>query len=315
MSNHYPAKKAKYHVTNWKEYDQALVNRGNVTVWFDQEYLENNWVAKSTGKRGAPKLYSDEAIQVMLTLKAVFKLPFRALEGFGRSLMGLMGLNFRIPDHSHMSRRARDLNVQIPIKKRSEPIHLVVDSTGLKIYGEGEWKVRKHGKSKRRHWIKVHLGVDANEKDALGIEVTTEDYSDSEMFESLVSQVEGEITRIYTDGAYDTRNAYEVAEQNNAELVVPPRENAVFWEAGHPRNTVIMLVFLLGMALWKTLSGYHKRSIAENAMYRLKQLFGTGLSSRSFATQNTEVRARIAAMNKMTYLGMPKSVRVGVALS
>ena len=315
MTNSDPVKKANYRVTNWAEYDQALVNRGDVTVWFDQAYLENNWFAKSTGKRGAPKIYSDEAIQVMLTLKVVFKLPFRALEGFGRSLMRLMGLDFRIPDHSNMSRRGRDLTIEVPIKKRVEPIHLVVDSTGLKIYGEGEWKIRKHGKSKRRHWVKVHLGVDANEKDVLGIEVTTEDYSDSEMFESLVTQVDGEIARIYGDGAYDTQNAYEVADHNNAELVAPPRENAIFWKNRHPRNTVIMLVFLLGMALWKTLSGYHKRSIAENAMYRLKQLFGTCLSSRSFATQNTEVRARIAAMNTMTYLGMPKSIRVGVILS
>ena len=315
MTNSDPVKKANYRVTNWAEYDQALVKRGDVTVWFEQAYLENNWVAKSTGKRGAPKIYSDEAIQVMLTLKAVYKLPFRALEGFGRSLMRLMGLDFRIPDHSNLSRRGRDLTIQIPINKRLEPIHLVVDSTGLKIYGEGEWKIRKHGKSQRRHWIKVHLGVDANEKDVLGIAVTTENYSDSEMFESLVTQVDGEIARIYGDGAYDTRYVYDLAEKSNAELVVPPRENAVFWKNGHPRNRVIMLVSWLGMALWKTLSGYHKRSIAENAMYRLKQLFGTGLSMRSLATQNTEVRARIAAMNTMTYLGMPKSIRVGGILS
>ena len=241
-----------------------------MTVWLEKGYLENNWIAKSTGKRGAPKIYSDEAIQVMLTLKAVFKLPFRALEGFGQSLMRLMGLDFRIPDHSNMSRRGRELNIEIPIKKRLEPVHLVVDSTGLKIYGEGEWKIRKHGKSKRRHWVKVHLGVDANEKDVLGIEVTTEDYSDSDMFESLVTQVDGGIARIYGDGAYDTRNAYAVADHNKAELIVPPRENTIFWKNGHPRNTTIMLAFLLGMVLWKTLSGYHKRSIAENAMYDSK---------------------------------------------
>jgi hypothetical protein len=171
MTNSDRVKKANYRVTNWAEYDQALVNRGDVTVWLEKGYLENNWIAKSTGKRGAPKIYSDDAIQVMLTLKAVFKLPFRALEGFGQSLMRLMGLDFRMPDHSNMSRRGRALTIEIPIKKRCEPVHWVVDSTGLKIYGEGEWKIRKHGKSKRRHWVKVHLGVDANEKDVLGIEV------------------------------------------------------------------------------------------------------------------------------------------------
>jgi hypothetical protein len=135
------------------------------------------------------------------------------------------------------------------------------------------------------------------------------------MFESLVIQVDSEIARIFGDGAYDTQHTYELADHKNAELVAPPRENAVFWKNGHLRNTVIMLVFLLGMALWKMLSGYHKRSIGENALYRLEQLFGTCLSSRSFATQNTEVRARIVAMNTMTDLGMPESIRVGVILS
>lgn len=302
--------KAKWRVTNWSEYDRALVQRGDLTVWFDEEFVQKHWRPDPTGKRGAPMQYSDMAIQVLLTLKATFSLPYRALEGFGRSLMKLMGLDFEVPDHSHMSRRAKGLTVQIPRKNRKGPSHIVVDSTGLKIYGEGEWKVRKHGSSKRRRWIKVHLAVDAHEKDVVGVEVTTEDWGDSEVFGGLIDQVEGKIDQIDGDGAYDTREAYDVAKNRDATLVVPPRENAVEWEAGHPRTEALAQIKEKGMAEWKKETGYHHRSIAENAMYRFKQLFGDKLASRRFDTRVVESHARVAAMNIMTYLGMPVSVRV-----
>lgn len=299
--------KAKYRVTNWAEYDHALVQRGSLTVWFEEDFVRGHWIAAATGKRGAPLKYSDMSIQVLLMLKATF----RSLEGFARSLMKLMALEFDVPDHTHMSRRAKSLEVQIPRKNRTQPIHVVVDSTGLKIYGEGEWKVRKHGSSKRRRWIKVHLAVDADEKDVVGVEVTTEEWGDSEVFAGLIDQVVGEIEQIDADGAYDTYEAYEVAQERQATLVVPPRENAVEWEAGHPRTEALKEIKEIGMEAWKKKTGYHSRSIAENAMYRLKQLFGDRLASRIFETQVVEVHARLAAMNVMTYLGMPVSVRVG----
>jgi len=310
-----PKTKDKYRVTNWPEYDRALVRRGDITVWFEEDFLRQHWRGQSTGKRGAPLIYSDAAIQVLLMLKAVFKLPYRSVEGLACSLMRLMGLELPVPDHTQMSRRASRLPVVIPRKERQEPIHLVVDSTGLKIYGEGEWKVRQHGAGKRRTWRKVHLAVDGHAKDVIGVEVTTVDWADCEVFEGLVEQVEGELEQIDADGAYDTRQAYAVAAARETRLVVPPRENAVPWEKDHPRNAVLEQVAQRGMAEWKKESGYHRRSIAENAMYRLKQLFGDSLASRLIETQVTEVHTRIAALNVMTYLGMPVSVRVGTILS
>lgn len=305
------AVKAKYRVTNWPEYDRALVQRGSLTVWFDEEFVRNHWSPDRTGKRGAPQKYSDMAIQVLLMLKATFRLTYRALEGFGRSLMKLMALEFDVPDHTHMARRAKGLTIQIPRKNRTGPSHIVVDSTGLKIYGEGEWKVRQHGASKRRRWIKLHLAVDADQKDVVAVEVTTEEWHDCEVFSGLIEQVEGEIEQIDADGAYDTAECYEVAQAAEATLVVPPRENAVQWEEGHPRTAALKQIEAIGMEEWKKASGYHKRSIAENAMYRIKQLFGDKLASRLFETQVVEAHARVAAMNTMTYLGMPISVRVG----
>lgn len=307
------AKKAKYKVTNWSEYDAALVNRGSLTVWIDEATVGDNWKPKATGKRGAPCQYSDFAIQTLLILKAVYSLPYRALEGFARSLMQLMGLDLKIPDHSHLSRRAKTLKVEIPRRVSNEPLHVVIDSTGLKVYGEGEWKVRQHGYSKRRTWRKVHLAIDTATLDVIGVEVTTTEWADCEVFEGLLNQIEGVIEQIDADGAYDTRAVYAAASEREARLVVPPRETAVPWEEGHPRNQVIVDIAAQGEEEWKKSSGYHQRSLAENAMYRLKQLFGDSLASRIFESQVTEVHIRIGAMNIMTALGMPVSVRVGTA--
>lgn len=300
----------QYWVKNWSEYDAALVKRGNVTVWFAEEEVRENGKLEATGKRGGVLQYSDMAIQTLRVLKSVFSLTYRSLEGFGCSLMSLMGLNLRIPDHSHLSRRAKTLNVVIPRRVHPESLHVVIDSTGLKVYGEGEWKVRQHGASKRRTWIKVHLAVDAKILDIIGVEVTTPAWEDGEVFEGLLNQIEGTIEQIDVDGADDTDSSYEAASQRGATLIVPPRENAVPWEDEHPRTKALAAIAEQGMKEWKNSTGYHQRSLAENAMYRLKQLFGDRLASRLFETQVTEVHVRIAAMNIMTALGIPISTRI-----
>jgi hypothetical protein len=303
--------KQKYRVTNWSEYDKALVLRGDITVWLEKGFLLEHWLVKTkTGKRGASLTYSDAAIQLLLMLKAIFRLTNRSVEGFARSVMRSMGLDLPVPDHTQLSRRAAKLDVRIPRQARKEPIHLVADSTGLKVYGEGEWKVRQHGVSKRRTWLKVHLAVDGHAKDVLGVAVTTSNVGDNEVLDSLVSQVEGDIEQINLDGAYDSREAYEIAAKRGAKLVVPPREGAVPWEEEHPRNAAIERIAEVGLKEWKKESGYHRRSIAETSMYRLKQLFGNQLTSRQFETQVNEVHVRVAVMNMMTYLGMPVSMKV-----
>jgi hypothetical protein len=304
-------KKAKYRVTHWSEYDRARVARGNLTFGFDKEAREAKWTPEPTGKRGGQWRYSSWAIQALLMLKVGFHLPYRALEGFGRSLMSLRGLDRPIPDHSHRSRRAKTREVQRPRQERTEPLPVVVDSTGLKVVGAGEWKVRPHGVGQRRPGLKVHLAVDAHDKDGVGVEVTTVEWADGEVCRDLVEQVEGTLEQIDGDGADDTRAAYDVAAEREAQGVVPPRETAVSWEEEHPRTQALAEIKETGRGQWKEESGYHPRRIAEHAMYRLKQLFGDGVASRLFESQVHEVHPRITAMNKMTYLGMPVSVRVG----
>lgn len=309
------SQKATDRITNWAEYDRALVARGDTTFWFEQEAIKHLWWAEPTGKWGAPPLYSDWAIQTLLVLKQVLQWPYRPLEGFGRSLMRLMGLDLPIPDHTHLSRRVRDLVVKIPRQERAGPIPVVGDSPGLKVFGEGEWKVRQHGAGKQRTWLKVHLAVDADSKNVIGVEVTTTAWTDGEVFDDSMEQIDGVIDQIDADGAYDTRAADDIAAQHHATLVVPPRENALPWDAAHPRTQALAAIQEKGLAQWKQDTGYHRRSLDENAMYRLKQLFGDAVASRHFESQVNEVPARIAAMNRMTYRGMAKSVRVGVTAS
>jgi hypothetical protein len=305
----------KYRVTNWPESDRALVQRGHLTRWFEETFLREHWRPAPTGKRGAPFSYSDIAIQALLTLKAVCARPYRMVEGVARSIIQLMGVELSIPAHTLLSRRAKTLTVRIPRRQRTGPVHVVVDSTGLKLYGEGEWKVRQHGVGKRRTWRKVHVAVDAEAKDIIGVAVTTPAWTDSEVFEGLLEQVEGELAPVDGDGADDSRGVYDVALERGATVAVPPRENAVPWEDHHPRTQALASIAEKGLAEWKKAGGSPRRSLAENGIYRLKQLFGERLLSRLFETQVTEVHVRVAALNSMTYLGMPVSMPIKFSLS
>ena len=250
------------------------------------------------------------AIQTCLTLKTLFRLPYRATEGLLKSLMRLCALDLPVPDHTHMSRRAATLQVKIPRRPRTGATHVVVDSTGLKIFGEGEWKVRQHGIGKRRTWRKIHLAVDETAKDIIGIEVTTADWHDSEVFPDLLAQVDGEVAQVSADGAYDTEGTHAAIAEREARATIPPRHDAVRWGNDHPRDAILAEIETKGRAGWKEDSGYHRRSLAENMMYRLKQL-GDRLFSREFDRQVAESHVRVAIINQFTYLGMPKSVRAG----
>ena len=179
------------------------------------------------------------AIQTCLTLKTLFRLPYRATEGLLKSLMRLCALDLPVPDHTHMSRRAATLEVKIPRRPRTGATHVVVDSTGLKTFGEGEWKVRQHGVGKRRTWRKIHLAVDANAKDIIGIEVSTADWHDNEVFPDLLAQVEGEVAQVSADGAYDTESAHVAISGCGAKATIPSRDGAVFWGDDHPLDAIL----------------------------------------------------------------------------
>ena len=214
-----------YRIKNWKEYNQALVNRGSLTLWFEEAQIERWYHTEKATKPGSPTYYSDTAIQCGLIIREVFSLPLRATEGFLCSLVSLLQLNLDIPNYTTFSRRQQALEVQIPRRKAGNAIHIVIDSTGLKVYGEGEWKVRKYGVTKHRTWRKLHLAIDANTHEIVAVELTTNSVGDSEVLPDLLGQIEDSqaIEAVSADGAYDTKECHKAIKERKAEAIIPPR--------------------------------------------------------------------------------------------
>ena len=314
--------KQRYRIRNWREYNAALVGRGSLTVWIDQGVAARWLEAHKSGRRGASLTYSDAAIQAILVLKAVYGLPLRGAQGFAGSVLGLMGLPLPVPHFSTLSRRQAGLELVVPRLRRSETIHLVVDSTGCKVYGEGEWKVRTHGKSKRRTWRKLHLGVNERSGEIVAAVLSSNSVSDSEVLPQLLEQVEEPIAQLSGDGGYDKRPCYQAlrerqeAQGQPLKVTIPPRRGARIWQHGNSRaqrlarDENLREIRQVGRARWKRDSGYHQRSLAETAMSRYKRIVGEKLQARNFARQSTEAFVGVLMLNRMTTLGMPQSYPV-----
>lgn len=305
--------KSKYRVRNWAKYNDSLKQRGKITLWIDQDVIRA-WRPDPNApkKRGGQPAYTDGAIECLLTVKAVYHLAYRQTEGFAGSLSELLGVKLPIPDYTTLNRRAKTLKVQLPTSEKGS-IHLVLDSTGLKVYGEGEWKVRKHGYSKRRSWRKLHLAVDEASGEIEAEVLTAAGVDDAEETTELLGQTQTKIKQLSADGAYDKDKVYQAARDKEVEKVtIPPRRDAVLWTetAPHPRNTNLRRVWEVGRKAWKEESGYHRRSLAETAMFRFKTIFGERLAAREEQRQQTEARLKCAALNRMTRLGMPESYRL-----
>ena len=252
-----------------------------------------------------------------LTLKAVFRLALRQTEGLIGSVIGLLGLDLAVPDHSTLCRRAGTLEVPRPQARRDgAPLHLLVDSTGLKLCGAGEWLVEKHGTKTRRSWRKLHVGVDADTGQIVAVALTTKEVDDGAEVGPLLDQVHGPVASFTADGAYDQESvAAAVAERHpEAAIIVPPRSTAVPSETAETaptqRDRHLHSITEHGRAAWQKASGYTKRARAEAAISRFKQVIGDGLRSRTDQHRATEVDVAVHALNRMLELGRPISVRI-----
>jgi len=234
--------KAKYKVTNWPDYDAALVRRGSLTVWVTEEAIAA-WHPPATGKRGGQPVYSDLAIETGLALRLVLHLGLRQIEGTLGSIAHLLGVDIRIPDHTTFSRRGDGLTLLTKPVKRGEPLHLLVDSTGLKMYGEGEWFEEKHGKRSRRHWRKLHLAIDANSHEIVAVELTTDDVGDITAVPDLLDQIDGSVASVTAAGAYDTDVVSDEVSRRHpdADVIIPPRSTAVASERGTTRRDAMSI--------------------------------------------------------------------------
>ena len=305
--------KTKYRVTNWSEYERALVQRGDITLWISEDAIAS-WKPAPTGRRGAQRKFSDHTIEAALTLRLVFNLPLRQAEGFLRSVLSLMSLDLEAPDHTTLSRRSRHLNIQLAHVSTKEPIHLIVDSTGLSIVGEGEWAAAKYGGRGRRGWKKLHLGVDRSGV-IVAEALTAGDVNDAKTALFLLDEVQCDITSITADAAYDTLAIYDAAAERNTQVVVPPSKSATRSRQRRSRSSArdrtIMKVKEIGRRQWKNESGYHRQARVENTFFRYKTIIGPRLRARHPESQQAEAIIACNILNRMTALGRPESFAIG----
>jgi hypothetical protein len=305
-------RKGTYKITNWSKYNESLVQRGSVTFWFNEDVLRQWRHANAQPKVGHPFVYSDTAIECLLVLRELFQLPYRQTEGLGRSLAQLMEVQIEIPDYTSLAKRAAKLGISLDVRRHTGAIDVVVDSTGLKVFGEGEWKMRKHGKSKRRTWRKLHLAVNPDTQE-IEAEVLTENSShDADQVEGLLDQIPRPIRKFYGDGAYDQWKVYGTLQKRRVKPIIPPRRNAKIHQHGNSgrrplaRDEAIRGIRQRGRRGWKQFAGYHRRSLSETAMHRMKCCFGDHLKNHLLENQRTETRLRSKILNQFTRLGLPQ---------
>ena len=283
-----------------------------MSVWFDPEM---SWQADRSGKRGHPETFSDSALQTCLTLKVLFGLPLRQTVGLVASLIEMAGLDWPVPDYSTLCRRQARIPVQIPYRRSDQPLNLLIDSTGIRFRGDGEWLSRKHGVTRRREWRKVHLAMDTATGDIRAVEFTSSRQGDSPILPELLSQIPAaeDIEAVTADGAYDTRRCHAAILEHGAEPIIPIRRNGRAWKPDCPaaisRNEILRATRCLGRAIWKKWTGYHARSRVEAQMNRLK-LCGERIMSRDPNRQTAEIQIRIAIMNRFNALGQAEIKRV-----
>ncbi len=308
--------KTKYRVKNWPAYEASLKKRGDITFWFDEDAIAA-WAAPATGRPGGQSRYSDLAIVTALTLRAVFHLPLRQTEGFVASLVRVMDLDLSTPDHTTLSRRGSTVEVPEFVRQHTGPIHLAIDSTGLKIVGDGEWHAHKHNTAnKRRSWRKLHLGVDS-EGFIVTSRLTDSGGDDAQVGVGMIEELETPFARSTADGAYDRKTIYEVVAGRgtpDVKIVIPPIKTASPSKSSGAalvqRDAAIERIAEVGRRQWRQESGAHQQARAENGMFRYKRSIGDGLRARRLEAQLREAMIGVLVINRMTELGMPQSVAV-----
>lgn len=304
----HPTYKTRYRVGNWRAYGRALVSRGDVTLWLCPD-ARAAWSVPPSGRPGGQQRFSDLAIETAPTLRLVFRLSLRQTEGFVPSILLVMRADLEAPDHTTLSRRSQCLDVAVHNVPVKGPLHLIIDSTGLSVVGEGEWAAAKHGGRGTRGWKKLHLGVDRSGV-IVAQALTEATVDDAAVGIDLIGAAPGDVASVTGDGAYDTVGFYEAAGARHAAVVVPPARTAKV-SRSRPRSRVrdrtIDEVDTLGRRAWKKTSGYHRQARVENAFFRYKTIIGDGLRARSVGGREVEASLACSVLNRMTEMGRPDS--------
>lgn len=303
-------KKIPYQVQNWPEYNKALCHRGSLTVWISEEIVQA-WRAQPQGLQGAQRLYSDEAIILGLTLHGIYRLPLRQTTGLLASAFQQMDLSLPVPHYSTLCRRRQSLPYEIPVRFKGDVRDIAVDSTGVKVFGAGEWLARQHGPQGRRGWLKLHVAIDVETQEIVAPVVSDHCTHDGPVLSELLEQIEEPIDRVFADGAYDSGNCHAAVEAQGGQLVAPPREDAIERVDIPQRTQYVKEIAETGRQAWKKGRGYHRRSLVETAMSRLKRILGGELKSRLFDAQATDLFIHCQILNRMFELGRPQSLPMG----
>ncbi|MGV7963702.1 IS5 family transposase [Photorhabdus tasmaniensis] len=304
--------KARFTITNWPEYENGLKQRGSLTLWLTPQAIAE-WKAAACTTPGGQARYSDIAIQTCLMLRTAFRIPLRQAEGLMMSVISLMALPLTVPDHTTVSRRAAALP-PLPRIPAEGDLHILIDSTGLKVYGAGQWLEEKHGARARRDWRKLHLAVNADNFSIVGHTLTDSQTDDPSQVESLLRQTDGTVRQVTADGAYDGRPTYNtIAGYGDAiRVAIPPRSTAVAEDTTGPpcqRDRHLAMIQEKGRLAWQKAVGYGKRALAETMMACWKELIGSRLRARGFAAQQAEVATGVAVLNRLLSVARPHSVR------
>lgn len=301
--------KNQYRVRNWSNYNNSLVKRGSLTLWFDKSAIKKWYTQPPTGKRGRPPTYSDVAVQVLLHLKLMYNLPFRATQGFANSLFTMMGVPIQSLSYTQLCRRMQTFSIKLRHNVQG-PIHMVVDSTGLKLYGEGEWKRLVHGPGKHRMWRKLHLGVDERTQQIVAAKLTDNKTGDNKQLPYLLEMYPGIITCVSADKGYDGHDACNIITKRGAYPAVLPQKTAVVSKHKKvlsARDEIVLEIEKIGRKAWKEARGYHRRSLSETAMCRYKTIFGSKLSTRLMCSQMVETTLRCNILNQFIQHCKPDS--------
>ena len=291
---------------DWKTYNAALVNRGYLTIFVSKDFARE-WYVKydenTPRKRGGQPKYTEKAITALLSLRFVFKQPLRSMEGFAKSLVSMMKLDLDVPDYSTLSLKNNEMNILLPALTKDKAGHVIsLDSTGLKIHGQGEWNRKKHAQKDRREWVKMHLAIDNESMQILAVESTADDVHDCEVFDLLIDSIPSQIDKVLGDGSYGTVGAYKKCTERNIKLVAKPKSSDVVNEkATDPhilkRNEQVAYFQEKGIYAWANKNNYWDRNRAETTMSRYVTTFTDRLASRNIQSQKNEITLKCQILN------------------
>ena len=286
---------------NWNKYNRDLIKRGSITFFIDPDALTEK---PEENKRGRPRLFSLPLIHLLLILKVQYRLTYRALEGFAKSMLPYIEPDIFLPTYSLICKRASDLEAFLPKLSSKKPKVVLLDATGIKVYGEGEWKVKMHGASKRRKWVKLHIAVDENTQEIIHFEITKGHEADCKIGPKIIEKLPKSVETVMGDGGYDTKRCRQTINQIGAKDLIPPRKNSRLSSALVARNNALLEITGLGgdqlaREIWGKLTGYSRRALAETSFSRLKRLYGERFFSKKMKAQKVEGHIKCKMLNQM----------------